>query len=89
VTRSWIIIFERKTKRSFFLRETAFEGTLERIRFARGVVFRTRVWLVGILAHFIRKLKLSFIMFILSRKDSVPWLSIEGALRSVVATLLG
>jgi hypothetical protein len=89
VTRSWIIIFERKTKRSFFLRETAFEGALERIRFPRGIVFRTRVWLVGILAHFIRELELSFIMFILSRKDGVPWLSIEGALRSIVATLLG
>ena len=89
VTRSRIIIFERETKRSFFLRETAFEGTLERLRFTRSIVFRTGVWLVGMLAHFVRKLELSFIMSILSRKDGVPWFSIEGALRSIVATLLG
>ena len=89
VTRSRIIIFERKTKRPFFLRETAFERTLERIRLTRSIVLRTRVWLVGMLAHFLRKLELRFIMFILSREDSVPRFSIERAASSVVTTLLG
>ena len=89
MTRSRIIIFERKTKRSFFLRETAFEGTLERLRFTRSIVLRTGVWLVGMLAHFVRKLELCFIMSILSRKDGVPGFSVERAAGSIVATLLG